>query len=92
MIGVLGGLIGEMVKAKPPWSLRTKKLRPLPLHPLPAGTPVQQFGVVHARLLKPGFARVISRQDGWIYVAAAVDDDVMVEGWIKPESLGVKAE
>jgi len=88
----IGGLLGTMGKRKGPASLHTRKLKALPLHRLPAGATLQQFGVVHARLLEPGYARVITRQDKWIYVAAAVDADVKVEGWIEPSSLGEKVE
>lgn len=90
--GGIGGLLGTMGKMKGPASLHTRALKAKPLHRLPAGTPVQQFGVVHARLIKAGYARVITHQDGWVYVNAAVDDDVMVEGWVRPANLGAKVE
>jgi len=88
----IGSILGTMGKSVGPANLRTKALRAYPLHRLSPGTPMQQFGVVHARLLKPGFARVITRKDKWIYVAAAVDRDVKVEGWIEAASLGEKVE
>ena len=86
----IGGVMGSMGKGKGPMSLRTKGLKQLPLHHLSAGTEVQQFGVVHGRLKKPGFARASSRQGKWIYVTAAVDEEMVVEGWIEARRLGAK--
>lgn len=91
VFGLLGGLMGTTVG---PWLLNSKKLRGLPLHALAAGTEIQQFGQAQARLTRPGFARASTLKDGWRYVSAAVDEDVVVHGWVEQRALGpeVKAE
>lgn len=85
-------LQGGLASAPPigPASLQHTRYARMPLHELADGTEVQQFGIVRARLKKPGFARVSSAHEGWQYVVAAVDDDVVVEGWIDPTRLGKK--
>jgi hypothetical protein len=90
-LGLVGGLVGRDQRIGPR-SLHTPTLEKLPLHSLPAGTTLRQLGVVHARLTKPGFARVGSLRDGWRYVVAAVDDDVVVEGWVDPRQLGPEVQ
>lgn len=85
-MGGLGALIGGASNG--PFSLHVAALRTLPLHHLPAGTVIQQRGKPFARLDKPGFARVGTQRDGWVYVTAAVDDDVVVEGWTDPKQVG----
>jgi hypothetical protein len=89
-LGMLGSLSGN--PSNGPWSLHTGALAKLPLHRLPAGTVIQQLGDPFARLEKPGFARVGMLKDGWVYVTAAVDSDVVVQGWLRPDQLGAKVE
>jgi hypothetical protein len=89
-LGILGALSGSAGNG--PWSLHTTALAKLPLHHLPAGTVIQQMGIPFARLDKPGFARVGTLKNGWVYVTAAVDSDVVVEGWLRPEQVGAKVE
>ena len=90
LLAMLGELAGD--KRPGPMSLRAKVLLKYPLHELAQGTEIRQFGVTRARLTKPGFARVGALRDGWRYVFVAVDDDVMVEGWIDPARVGAKLE
>lgn len=87
-------MLGELAvdKRPGPISLRAKVLLQYPLHELPQGTEIRQFGQTRARLTKPGFARVGAQRGDWRYVFVAVDDDVMVEGWIDPARVGAKLE
>ncbi len=88
-LGMIGGILGGSAQ-NGPFALHIGALAKLPLHSLPEGTVIQQFGEPIARLTKPGFGRVGVLRDGWVYVVAAVDNDVVVEGWINPAALGPK--
>lgn len=82
---ILGGLSGSFVG---PMSLYTDNLEYLPLHELPAGTELRQFGIPVARLTRDGYARLSSTRDGAQYAVVAVDDDVVVEGWLDQTKVG----
>jgi hypothetical protein len=75
-----------------PASLNTEALKRLPLHEVPAGTELRQFGQVTARLTRPGYARVSAVRDAWQYAVVAVDDDVVAEGWLDPSRVGPRAK
>ena len=90
VLAMLGDLAAD--KRPGPISLRAKVLVQYPLHELPQGAEIRQFGETRARLTKPGFARVGALRGDWRYVWVAVDDDVMVEGWIDPARVGAKLE
>jgi hypothetical protein len=83
----IGGL-GMSSSQKGPWALHTARLKQLPLHRVPAGTPLQHFGVVRATLNADGYARVQRTNGRWSYVVAAVDDEVTVQGWMETSALG----
>lgn len=83
--GVLAGLGADMPG---PLSLHTDGLEYLPLHELPAGAELRQFGLPVARLTRAGYARLSSLRDGAQYAVVAVDDDVVVEGWLDPAKVG----
>ncbi len=83
------GLLGSVGDVEGPMALHAKDLEALPLHKLPAGSELQQLGVVRATLMREGYGRVAGAPRGnWSYVIAAVDDDVTVEGWIETAKLG----
>ncbi len=84
-LALLGGLLGGSIDI--PFSLQSAALAKLPLHTLPAGTQIQQLGQPFALLKRQGWARAGDLRDGWQYVFVAVDGDVMVEGWVRPEAL-----
>ncbi len=84
-----GGLLGAFMSAGPaPARLNSDALLSKPLHELPAGAELRQFGVVVARLTRPGYARICATREGWKYVVGAVDDEVVAEGWIDPARIG----
>jgi hypothetical protein len=87
----VAGLVSKDIAAGP-IHLHSKKLQKLPLHALVAGTEILHFGVVHAVLRKPGYARVLKQHDNLAYVYAAVDDDVVVEGWVAQAKLGLELD
>lgn len=88
LLGVMGGLGLSSSKHPEPFELDSKELKNLPLHTLPAGTELIQFGVARAKLKKDGYARVTRTDGAYAFVIAAVDDDVTVEGWMETARLG----
>ncbi len=84
-LAMLGGVLGGSMHT--PFALMSAPLAKLPLHMLPAGTVIQQYGQPFAVLKRDGWARASDLQDGWRYVTAAVDGDVTVEGWVRPDAL-----
>jgi len=60
----------------------------LPLHSRAAGTELRHFGVVYGRLRAPGRARVVKREAADLYVVAAVDSDITIQGWVPAGALG----
>lgn len=59
----------------------------LPLLRVRPGAEVRQLGTVTARFGVPGFARVVTSRVGRAFVFAAVDDDLLVEGWTSADAL-----
>lgn len=84
-LAMIGGLLAG--GSDVPYSLLAKELLKQPLRALPAGTIIQQYGRAFATLKRDGWAREGDLQDGWRYVHAAVDGEVMVEGWVRPDVL-----
>ncbi len=82
---VLGALGGD---PNIPFRLQENHLAALPLHRLKAQTVVQQFGVPVALFKRAGLARLGNTQNGWRWVVAAVDGDVVVQGWVAPSQIG----
>ncbi|MBI5609746.1 MAG: hypothetical protein HY902_12810 [Deltaproteobacteria bacterium] len=83
--GILGALGGD---ANIPWRLQEQHLAAMPLHKLKAQTVVQQYGVPVALFKREGLARLGNTQNGWQWVVAAVDGDVVVQGWVAPSQIG----
>lgn len=82
-------LVGGLEALLPgPMALNTDGLQRLPLHELPAGTELRQFGIPVARLTRAGYARLSPVRDGAQYAVVAVDDDVVAEGWLDPTKVG----
>ena len=86
------GLVGNLVGPKWPAALGSRELLRMRVHRLEAGTEVRSSGDARARLTRAGFARVTATTPDRVHVVAAVDDDVLVEGWISPGRLGPKVK
>jgi len=84
--GMVGGILGGH-NGPGPVSLYSRELQTLPLVRLPKGAELRAYGVVHARFHADAYARVIRRDGGHAYVAAAVDRDVLVSGWTSEDTL-----
>jgi hypothetical protein len=91
-LGVVGGLLGgEMAPRPGPSSLYRRDLAKLPLRPVLAGTRVDLGGAT-ATLTRPGYARVSRSSGTRSWVNAAVDDDVLVAGWVETSALGAPVD
>lgn len=78
-----GGLLmgGTLDHGPGSYLLYTRELQGLPLLALKAGATLRGGGVVHARFLKDGYARVHKRDGHQVFVTAAASDDLTVTGW-----------
>lgn len=92
--GEMFGLVGGLASAGQPGphALHVESLKALPLHALPAGTTLQSDGHAHSRFVAPGWGRVHRTQGRWSLLTAAVDEDVVLYGWVETAKLGPAVE